>query len=363
MFARSTGRSELSAPLAGQAERWRGVAGTDDVRRDRVAITDTGVAGDSPYAELSRNGATIFPRVLFFVNETTNTATIQAAPTITVNPRRGSQDKAPWKDLDLTAISAQTVESIHLLDVYLGETVVPYATLDPLKAVLPIKQGVFSVPAEVDGLGGVRLSGLERRMRERWRIVNNLWETNKAPTNNLKLLERLDYVGNLSSQLDWQREHCNRPVRLVYTSSGQPAAALLADDSALVENVLFWVACKNTDEANYLLAIINSVSLYNSVSGIMPKGLFGPRHLHKHLWKLPIPEFDITKRLHNSIAKAGVAAAAGAQTRLAEVRELEERQGDELTVALARRELRKWLRYSEEGQAVESAVAKLLAGG
>ena len=24
----------------------------------------------------------------------------------------------------------------------------------------------------------------------------------------------------------------------------------------------------------------------------MPKGQFGARHLHKHLWKLPIPEFD-----------------------------------------------------------------------
>ena len=79
-------------------------------------------------------------------------------------------------------------------------------------------------------------------------------------------------------------------------------------------------------------------------------GLFGPRYLHKHLWKLPIPEFDETKRMHSNIAKAGAAAAAATQIRLDIVRELQERQGDELTVALARRELRKWLRTSDEGK-------------
>ena len=105
VFARSMGLSGMSAPLAGPAERWRGAAGSEGVRRQAEAITGVGTAGDSPYAELSRNGATIFPRVLFFVNETANSARIQAAPTVTVNPRRGSQDKAPWKDLDLTAIT------------------------------------------------------------------------------------------------------------------------------------------------------------------------------------------------------------------------------------------------------------------
>ena len=45
------------------------------------------------------------------------------------------------------------------------------------------------------------------------------------------------------------------------------------------------------------------------------------------------------------------------------MRKLQERQGAELTVAIARRELRKWLRISDEGKAVESAVGKLLDGG
>ena len=135
-----------------------------------------------------------------------NTAIVQAAPTVTVNPRRGNLDKAPWKDLDLTAITGQTVENRHLFDVHLGETIAPYVALEPLKALLPLKRGDAAIPTDDNGPGGIRLGGLERRMRGRWQTISRLWEDNKALANRLKLLERLDYVHNLSSQLEWQQD-------------------------------------------------------------------------------------------------------------------------------------------------------------
>ena len=359
VFARKCPLGATGQPLASLVERWRGKTGSEDVRRETEGITGTGRKGESPYGALSRNGATIFPRVLFFVNETVNSATVQAAPTVTVNPRRGSQDKAPWKDLDLTAITGQTLERLHVFNVHLGETIAPYVALEPLRTLLPLKQGDTTIPAEVGGPGGIRLGGLERRMRGRWQIISALWEGNKTPANQLNLLEQLNYLHKLSSQLEWQSNPDGRPVRLVYTSSGQPTAAILYNDSDLVENLLFWVACKDTAEANYLLAIINSQALYDAVSGLMPKGQFGARHLHKHLWKLPIPGYDPALELHGAVAEAGVTAAAGAEERLAELRE---ERGNNLTITIIRRELRKWLLTSTQGKAVETAVARLLAG-
>ena len=91
----------------------------------------------------------------------------------------------------------------------------------------------------------------------------------------------------------------------------------------------------------------------------MAKGQFGAVDLHKHLWKLPIPEFDPANDLHAAIAKAGATAAAGAGKQLAQLRQ---QRGDDLTVTIARRELRAWLRASRQGKAVETAVGKLLAG-
>ena len=289
IFGRNTGSSGVNTPLAVTVERWLGKAGADDVRRGSFAISNTGTNGDSPYAARSRQGATIVPRCLFFVNEIENTAIIQAGQTITVTPRRGSNDKAPWKYLDLATITSQTIENVHLFDVHLGETVAPYVTLDPLKALLPLKQGDAAIPADANGPGGIELGGLGQRMRGRWQAVNGIWEDNKTPDNKLNLLGRLDYHGELSAQLEWQENPSERPVRIVHTQNGVPTAALVADSKALVDTKLYWIICKTSDEAHYLLAIINSDALYQAVQPLMPKGQFGARDLHKHLWRLTIP--------------------------------------------------------------------------
>ena len=185
-------------------------------------------------------------------------------------------------------------------------------------------------------------------MRDRWQTVSDIWETNKASANKLELLGQLDYLHKLSAQLEWKRSPGSRPLRVLYNSSGTPTAALICDDEVVVDYTLFWITCEDLQEAHYLLAIINSQALYDAVSPLMAKGQFGARHLQKHLWKLPIPEFDPGKRQHTAIAKAGEEAARGAAQQLARLRE----QRDKVTVTVARRELRRWLRESPEGKAV-----------
>ncbi len=359
IFAQRAGVVSPPRALAGSVERWRGKAGAEDVARERTGITDTSVVGESPYAGYTREGATIVPRCLFFANETENAAIIQAGQTITVDPRRGTFDKDPWRGLDLTAITGQTIETRHAFNVHLGETLVPYATLEPLKAILPLKASEVQLPTDTNGTGGISLAGLERRMRERWRSVSRLWEENKTTANKLNLLGQLDYYGKLSAQLAWQRAPGLRSIRVVYNSSGAPTATILDDAEAIADYTLFWVTCKDLPEANYLLAIINSQALYGAVIPLMPKGQFGARHLQKHLWKLPIPEFDPGNGQHTDIAKAGEAAARGAAQQLAQLRE----QREKVTVTVARRELRRWLRESAEGKAVERVVGRLLGEG
>ena len=244
VFASKCGPEGIGNPLAGTSERWLGTPGANDVRRESREIPDSPVAGTSRYAKLARNGATIFPRALFFITETTNPAIVQMGQTITVNPRRGSQDKPPWKELDLAAISNQTIERRHLFDVHLGETIAPYVALEPLRALLPLKQNEFIIPADDNGTGGIRLGGLERTMRERWQTVSSLWEENKGSVNKKNLFGQLDYIHKLTSQLEWQKARESAQTRLVYTSAGQPTAAIVTDNAALVENVLFWIHAK-----------------------------------------------------------------------------------------------------------------------
>ena len=77
--------------------------------------------------------------------------------------------------------------------------------------------------------------------------------------------------------------------------------------------------------------------------------------MQKHLWKLPIPEFDADDPLHAEISDAGRAAAAGAAQQLAELRA---QRGDNVSVTIARRELRAWLRTSPQGATAEAAVRR-----
>ena len=360
VFAKRLGTAQKATPLAGSVERWLGKTGGDDVKRESVAITDTSASADSPYAGYTREGAIVVPRCLFFVHETETTTIIQAGQTTTVNPRKGTFDKEPWRRLDLTAITNQTIESRHIFDVHLGETLVPYATLAPLKAVLPFKRGDNQLPTDPKDVGGIRVGSLDRRMRERWQTVSHLWEANKHPVNRMVLSEQLDYIHKLSAQLQWKRDPGDRSIRVVYNQSGTPTASILEDKDSIIDYTLFWTTCKDMQEAHYLLAVINSDALATAVNKYTTANWAGnTRHLHKHLWKLPIPAFNHRKRQHTAIAEAGQAAAEGAALQLARLRE---ERGDKLTVTIARRELRKWLRASSEGRAVERAVGRLLGG-
>ena len=351
-------------------ERWRGRAGADDMVRELNGEVINEDLEESPYNAMFRQGASIVPRCLFFVDRIENPAIVQAARSITVIPRRGSNDKEPWKSLNLEAITGRQVEMSHAYAVYPGESIAPYVTLEPLLAVLPVRYSDRAFPVDPEGPGGIGLGGLERLMRERWQTISRLWEENKSPNNRLSLLERLDYHRELSSQLDWHRElppkDENDPrqdyqrSRIVYTSAGVPTAAIIPSSGAIVDYKLFWIPCRGFEEAHYLMAIINSNALYQAAIPLMNSGQFGARDLQKHLWKLPIPPYDGERKLHRSVFIAGEKAAIGARERLHELKQLCKAQEKPLTTALARRELRKWLRESDEGRAVEDAVGQLL---
>ena len=196
IFARKLSQDVPGKPLAGGVGRWRGIAGAEDMRRESVSITDTGTAGQSPYGGYSRQGATIVPRCLFFVNETENTAIVQAAPSVTVNPRRGR----PGQD----AMERPGFDRHHRPDGREPPSVQSASGRDHR----PVRHPGTSECAAAAEAGrrryshrrqrprGIRLGGLERWMRERWQTTSRLWEENKAPANSLNLLEGLNYVRN-----------------------------------------------------------------------------------------------------------------------------------------------------------------------
>ena len=138
VFARKA-PPDAARPLGDQAEVWDGPEG-GPFARTSTQISDTGSSEfASPYAALARQGATIVPRALFFVNVAESSTAI-AQDIVRVSPRRGSKDKSPWKDLQLDELDSH-IEEDHVWPVHLGETVAPFVLLEPRRAVLPIQRG------------------------------------------------------------------------------------------------------------------------------------------------------------------------------------------------------------------------------
>ena len=346
VHAQRTSNNAIGLP--DQVERWEGTPGGETTR----SITQRpSPNGESPYRPHEpAKGATIVPRCLFFVEEATADTSFTAAGTRLFNPRRGPQDKKPWKELPLVELAESTVETAHVFDVHLGETVAPYVTLPPLRAVLPISTETKSnetpspddvYPESLRATDPHPMAGHEQPVEPKQRSKND----------KKTLLEQLDYLNKLSAQLAWQHDNQERPFRVVYTSSGRPTAALVENHKAVIDHKLYWVSCDTLAEAHYLLAVINSDVLRDKVKPFMSKGQFGPRDVHKHLWKLPIPTYDPTDPTHTAVSQAGHNATQAAQAN---------QPGPPAKIGAIRRRLRSWLKESPEGKAVEEAVSHLI---
>ena len=121
-----------------------------------------------------------------------------------------------------------------------------------------------------------------------WERASAHWQENRA-SERLNLFEQLDYMGKLSGQFPAPRN------RVVYNSSGMHiAAAKLNDPQGVINNKLYWCAVVSEHEANFLCAILNSPVTTDFVRPLMSYGK-DERDIHKHVWKLPIPEFDASR--------------------------------------------------------------------
>ena len=347
-----------------------GSTGTSDATRTVAPLVHNDGTFRSPYEPFANQGPTITDRRLFFVTAHPNEGRFALPDTFVTYPREGSLDK---KTYSVAELENQVVSGDNLFAVYLGECLAPYIVLPPLTAVLPVSKSTMTMPLdhshckELSG-GFIRHNAcevdrhrLDDRMRSRWEKMERLWEANRGKTDNKSLTQNLNWLNKLTSQLDYLHDPGDRPIRIAYTQSGRPTAALIVDGQAILDRNLYQVTCHDLEEAYCLLAIINSDALARAVKPFCATNWAREiRHLEKHLWKLPIPEYDASNEAHAALSRLGREAEQECKALLDELVAL---NGDDwLTTANARSTLRHgWQPYRPTAQAIESAVEKLLA--
>lgn len=292
--------------------------------------------GGSVYRGKFRNGATLFPRMLCFV-ERRNVGRLGSdlsAPFVV--SRRSTQEKKPWK---LLPALEHRVEAEFLHPVLLGESIVPYRVFRPMEAVLPVTKTGEMLDAQ--GAANRGFSELNGWMTD----AEKLW-TDHRRSNKFTLVELFDYFGQLTAQFPV------RPLRVVYTASGTlPAACVLFNSEAVIEHKLYWTSVSAKNEAYYLVGLLNSETSRSRVASLQSRGQWGARDFDKVMFTLPIPRFDATVGLHNELA-----AAAAEAERIVAAFELPET----VKFQRARKLIRDALTESGIAARIDELVARLL---
>ena len=279
VFAQYIGVGQGAALAPATVQVWRGDWQKDynGISRKTEALHHDDGKYKSPYAELSSQGPTIVDRRLFFVETVPHTAMLPAANTTNVQPRLSSQDKMNYEG-QLNQMEG-VVSNDHLFDVYLGECIAPYVTLGPLKAVLPVHHPTMTMPMSHDDCEGdkhdacrLEVEKLHSTMQRRWNNAAEMYREAHKNQAIKDLYSRLNHQNILTSQLEYLQNAIagDETVRVAYSSSGEPTAAIIRDNHAIADYVLFQTVCHSEDEAHYLLAIINSDELATRVKPFCP---------------------------------------------------------------------------------------------
>jgi len=322
-------RRDAGPEEAGRALIWREAPWPAEHRRE----------SESPYGDRFRDGAVIFPSVLFRVQPVPAVRLGGDPRAPLVESRRTRLEKLPWRGLSSLR---GNVESEFLRPLYLGESIAPFRLLHPTIAVIPWDRQRKDLmnAEEAQRRGFIHLG--------RWLTdADSLW--NKHGRGSRTLLEQIDYWGQLSAQLP------SPPLRVVYTASGAlPAVAILRDKNAICEHKLYWAAAANASEALYLLAILNSETARERVQHLQSRGQWGARDFDKVMFKLPIPLFDPKDRLHQRLARAAQRAERVAA-------EVQLREGEHFVRARGR--IRDALKEDGVADHIDQLVAELLGTG
>ena len=240
------------------------------------------------------------PRRFLFVKKIQRGRLGSSSKTPLIKGVVSNQDKPPWKHIE--PLEAK-IESQFLMSVYTGQSVAPFRILNKNTAIIPYTKSTGVMNAEESAREGyIHLSSYLEK-------VEQLWSGNSKGQMTFK--QQIDFRNKLSKQftpdsqnkpLLTDRFPVSKKLKVVYTASGTHAAAVLLEGAGVIDTSLYYTEVGSKDEGLYLEGVLNSDSLIKRIRGLQSQGLWGARHIHRHLLKPYFPKYNSKEQLHKSIA-------------------------------------------------------------
>jgi hypothetical protein len=262
----------------------------------------------SPYYSEVLEGASIVPRTLWFIRFVPGAFGLNP-DTPSIESLVLPDAKEPWKNIILKG----ETESDFIFASITGKFLLPFKPLlQPI--ILPIKKinGKFKIFSPPD----LRKEG-KLKMADWLNAADLAWKQNATETslkNFPKAMDRVNYHKGLTLQNQ-------KRFFVIYTGSGTNIAAAVVDtkinrpmkignakiriNGFVADYKTYWFATNDKQEADYLVAILNSNTLDQMIKPHQSRGKFGPRDICRLPFEFNIPQFDKSQQLHKQIAILG----------------------------------------------------------
>ena len=262
----------------------------------------------SPYMTKFKQGATIVPRMFWFVDTVPpHKFFVQDVdePLMESSKRSLLMANKEYKGISLRG----KVEERYLYATLLGSDIFPFCNLEPRIVVLPVDSSAHSFrmikKEEVQARGDSNMFQWLSHAEQKWR------EVRKEKTSTMTIYQRLDRNRGITIQ---------RPdveYVVLYNSAGRRnmvSCVLKTNETLRVRvngnhfNLHGFIAdhkCylyypRSQKEAYYLAAIINSDFAFSVLSKIK-----SARDIHKKIWEIPVPEFNQEHNVQSELSEIG----------------------------------------------------------
>ena len=246
------------------------------------------------YAQVFRNGATLFPQPLCVFEKPLSSA-------LGKTYFRTNAGKGAWNGKERNG----RVEERFVRDALFSRLLAPFGTLGHSHIIAP-----FSA----DGRSLARLNSLGEDSIDfslYWDSANRDWREHSGSRRIKSLVDQIDYQGKLSSQLNNLTDK-----KVVYRKSGSYLEACVVSSQTIADGTLYWFASADQNELHYLAAIFNSPCLQEFFKNACR---YSDRDFHTGpVRNLPIPGYDAADKRHAGLAAQSVSAHARVAALVAE---------------------------------------------
>ncbi|MHA1150931.1 MAG: N-6 DNA methylase [Promethearchaeota archaeon] len=258
----------------------------------------------SPYKNLFKNGATLYPRSYFFIEVLEEDDEMIIVRT---SNRYGPKASKKYRKENWMIIKRLSLPKLFLYEVVLGECIEKFKLKGTMKVILPIiplgsssykfyfkqimKGNSYVIDFKNDEmdyetklLNASYLHTLQHCERDWERIKGKKFNINSDKKNLRKSI--LDNI-NHNKKLINQKPDYNYIV--LYNRSGSTVRAAVTNKKRLIiAGTVNYAYIDKKEEAYYLVAMLNSKYLLDRIKTI---GIKSERHIQKKLFEIPIPKF------------------------------------------------------------------------